>query len=147
MAIATFYAVALGIRSTLSFPYLQTLVDCDAPTEVSRSSPDWPGSAHCNDTDTVVGEAQVLRGFCSASDLTIQFVATPIVGRIADSFGRRPVAMYSAIAFALAGFAFVVSAVYESFEWYYLSFIAMSFGGSIGIMMSTQLVDFTHDLD
>lgn len=71
MAIASFYAVALGIRSTLSFPYLQTLVDCDAPTEVPRSSPDWPGSANCNDTDTVVGQAQVLRGFCSASDLTI----------------------------------------------------------------------------
>lgn len=56
-------------------------------------------------------------------------------------------ALYSAIAFAIAGFAFVVSALYGSFEWYYLSFITSSFGGSMGIMMSTQLVDFTHDLD
>jgi hypothetical protein len=90
IALAVVYTAVVATRSTLGFPFLRTLVECDypSPPDVDRDSSSWSGSAHCNDTGIVVDQAQVAKAFASGCDLALQCIALPVYGSVADSFGR-----------------------------------------------------------
>ena len=58
------YAAIVAARSSVSFPFARTLVDCgsNTPANMPRSSDDWSGSYFCADKDKTVGDATFIRG-------------------------------------------------------------------------------------
>ena len=95
--IAVMEQTIASTRDTVYFPFLRTLIDCENATAVDfdRSSRDWSGSPHCSNRCLVAEEAQLLRGISGSVEQTVQCLTMPILGVLADSFGRKSVCLYS----------------------------------------------------
>lgn len=115
--VALLYALSVVGRSTLSFPFLRTLIRCEYPTPESfnRDSEDWSGSSMCNDTDTVINQAQVLRGVTQGLDIALQCVALPVFGHVADVYGRKAVVMVAFYGLTISGALMAIAAASKDF--------------------------------
>jgi len=102
-------------RDVVFYPFLRTLIDCGNHTsaELDHSSKDWSGSQWCDDRCHVAEQAQLVRGIANGVEQMVQCISMPIVGVIADSIGRKPVAVFSAAGMAVSVFFYAMAALAE----------------------------------
>ena len=133
-----------SVRMSVLFPYARTTIYCPNSSTVAAvdvHDPQWSGSAHCTQQQTVAQLAQARAGYAMGANLIVQFISISALGAIGDCWGRKPAMIIAWTGILVEA---LVNAVWGDYTALVTGRIAQGITGAYAMIVSATIADMSN---